>query len=143
VVEAAGGAVPDCDEDEFAFEERFNGETTYALHLEDLFVVGSKASARFVGRNVAKDDWVQRLKFVANHSLISKCARVRGVGIMHGDSVDDEGVDAGDSPGRNESRRLVDCGLDRRKNSLHKGSDCWSVERPAIIEAQRYEIVWQ
>jgi hypothetical protein len=89
------------------------------LHLEDFFVVGSKASAQFV----AQDDRVQLLKFVANHGLISKCAnhglilkcaRVGAVDMMHRDSVDDEGMDVADSARRKERHWLVVGGRDRK-----------------------------
>ncbi len=71
-----------------------------------------------------------------------------GVGMMHTDSVDDEGVDVGDSPGRNERHRLVQLvllwvALIAEKDLSTRAVTVWSLgkKRSAIVEAHRYEII--
>ncbi len=58
---------------------------------------------------------VHFVKFLGHHLFVSKCARVGGIRVVEGDSVDDNGVDV--------IIGVVVCGLDRRKSTVEKGRD--------------------
>ncbi len=60
---------------------------------------------------------------MAYHLFVSKCARVGGLGVINGDSVDDEGVDIAGRLGSNHWRGFVVCRFDRRKRIIDEGRD--------------------
>ncbi len=105
---------------ELALEALHTMETSCTLHVAYIFVVvHGKALDQFGAKLVG----VHFVKFLGHHLFVSKCARVGGLGVVEGDSVDDEGVDIADRLERNHWRGLVVCGLDRRKSTVEEGSD--------------------
>jgi hypothetical protein len=75
-------------------------ETSCTLHVAYLFVVVREALDQF-GANLVG---VHFVKFLGHHLLVSRCARVGGLGVVEGDGGNDEGVDITDRIGRNHWR---------------------------------------